>query len=706
MDQPDVARQVLPWLQMQAAAFHRGEFPLWDPLAWAGQPLLAQILPGTAFPLNWILFALPMPGGHIQLYAVQVSFVVTHCLAALFGYWLCRDLQCSRAASMFGGAAFSLSGEVGWLGWPQLLNGAIWIPLIALFTFRSLRTKRPWANAAIAGTFLGVSLLGTHHQISLFAGLAMTAVWLAWGAGLIPQPDLSLPARKPSAQWMRAGLAAGVFLGSAILAAAFQVLPTLEYGVRSLRWVGAQNPVGWNQPVPYLVHESLSMTPLQILGLVLPSIGGDGVFTGLTIVVLALVGIGRGFSRPETRILAALAVGGLLFALGGSTVFQGALYWLLPLLDKARTPAMAIIITQFALAVLAARGVDQIREHPPGRRWTVPLILAGALVWGALAVFAPLRPEASREYHQWAVLGVVAISLAALFRGAQLLSGRVLPTLLFGLMLFELSTVIGQNYYHREHPAGYLAELDANRDLVDFLRRQNDLVRLELDGNALPVNMGDWNNLPVFQEYLPSLTTNIARTDADPRLFALTHYAGKEPSRPGQQLLFRGESGVAIFRNPKASAAAWVVHQTRQAPERELPGRVQTGDPQKEVVLADLPPALENCDAGEQVRIVEKTSNGIKLDAHLACRGMVILSETFYPGWSAWVDGQPARIWEADGVLRGVVADGGDHRIEMRFRPVSVYLGAGLSAFGFLMAAGLGLKVRRISRLAPDSASG
>ncbi len=71
----------------------------------------------------------------------------------------------------------------------------------------------------------------------------------------------------------------------------------------------------------------------------------------------------------------------------------------------------------------------------------------------------------------------------------------------------------------------------------------------------------------------------------------------------------------------------------------------------------------------------------------MACRGMVVFSETYYPGWRATVDGRPARIYEAYGVLRGVVVDGGKHRIEMRYRPATAYLGAVFTFSGLLSVA-------------------
>jgi uncharacterized membrane protein YfhO len=81
--------------------------------------------------------------------------------------------------------------------------------------------------------------------------------------------------------------------------------------------------------------------------------------------------------------------------------------------------------------------------------------------------------------------------------------------------------------------------------------------------------------------------------------------------------------------------------------------------------------------------------NFIRIDAQMQCRGMVILSDTWFPGWVATVDGKRATIERAYGVVRGVVVEAGTHTIEMRYRPMSVYIGALLS----LLAAAIVLAV-------------
>jgi hypothetical protein len=127
LQSPDLAYQVLPWFQYQASQFHQHVFPIWDPFEFAGQSLIGQDQPGLAYPLNWILFSLPLRDGHISIHYLNWYYMSIHYFAALFCYWLCRDLGRGQIASVIGGVSFGLGGYVGNVDWPQMINGAIWL---------------------------------------------------------------------------------------------------------------------------------------------------------------------------------------------------------------------------------------------------------------------------------------------------------------------------------------------------------------------------------------------------------------------------------------------------------------------------------------------------------------------------------------------------------------------------------------------------
>ena len=67
--------------------------------------------------------------------------------------------------------------------------------------------------------------------------------------------------------------------------------------------------------------------------------------------------------------------------------------------------------------------------------------------------------------------------------------------------------------------------------------------------------------------------------------------------------------------------------------------------------------------------------------------GVVVLTDAWFPGWQATLDGSPVRLRRANFALRGVVVPAGEHRIEMRYRPRPLRAGF---AFAALAAIGCG----------------
>ena len=103
--------------------------------------------------------------------------------------------------------------------------------------------------------------------------------------------------------------------------------------------------------------------------------------------------------------------------------------------------------------------------------------------------------------------------------------------------------------------------------------------------------------------------------------------------------------------------------------------------------------------ASEHLRFDRYEANRLSLSVHAAGRALLVLSELDYPGWRATVNDRPARIWNVNGALRGVVVPEGDNRVSLQYRPASIYVGAVLSlvSFGSVLAVCIWLWVRRSS---------
>jgi hypothetical protein len=695
LDSGDNVNQVLPWLQAEAAQWHQGHFPLWDPLHWGGMPFPGQVQPGALNPLNWILFSMPLSHGAIQITTIHGFYVFIHWLAVLFAYALCRDLGVSRTAAVLGGCAFGLGGFLGNEGLLQREMAALWLPLILLFFFRAKRGERPLASAAACGAFLGISFLGTHHNVPLFMTAAMAALWLYYLATIRPH------------RWS-ALLPVAAFAACFLLIAAAQVLPATELGQESVRWAGAPELLVWDQVVPYQVHEQYSVYPTAVLGIVLPGFERDApAFIGLTIFTLALIGLAVSWRQPGVRTLAVFGGGALIFALGAYGLLHGMIYATIPGFDKARAPQDAVALLHVATAALAAFGVDAFLRFPAEVRASRTiacrvLLLTGAFLFAALAFLITVRAEVGEEYKFLAEAAFIAILLGALLGGwtASRLSGPAGAVLVLLILLLELNFVTNYPLRPRGAPGSPLSKLSENSDIVTFLKAQPEPVRLEMDRKEIPYNFGDWFGIDQLEGYEPGMLRYLASVHSDPgvhKLLSANNYIGRTPARPEQTPVFEGATGLKVFRNPDALPRLRTVHEAIGIrDDKSFTNALLSPDMHSDrtVLLPTDAPKLDSCE-GDQIQVRGKEPARIDADVTMRCRGMLILGDSWFPGWRAYVDGQRVPIHKAYNLVRGVVVEGGSHHVTFRYLPGSVFSGAVLALLGIMLCGALQFTGRR-----------
>lgn len=81
--------------------------------------------------------------------------------------------------------------------------------------------------------------------------------------------------------------------------------------------------------------------------------------------------------------------------------------------------------------------------------------------------------------------------------------------------------------------------------------------------------------------------------------------------------------------------------------------------------------------------------NVVRVTAAANVPSYVVLDDFYHRGWTARIDGQPARVFIANALFRAVAIEPGSHEIEFRFEPLSQLIGAVVSAVSFLVVATL-----------------
>ena len=564
LDSPDLTYQVLPWYQVQARSWHNGEFPLWDPYQWVGQSLIGQMQPGAAFPLNWPLFLAPLDDGYINFRYIHWHFVLMHLLAGLFMYGLARELGRSRYASLIAALAFSCSGYVGTTVWPQMLNGAIWIPLVFLLFHRLVKAEGSlarWTYAVCCGTTVGMSLLSGHHQTPAFMVLALTGLFLYF----------FLERRRRSAG--EAGRLLGFFgvVGVfALLVGGLQMIPAIEYGQNAYRWVGAPEPVTLGDPVPYWAQHDQRLHPISLVGTVVPhAYLRANTFVGFFCLSMAVLAVALAWSDRWLRVYSFLGLGALVYGFGPFSMLHGWLYALVPFADKARSPSHVVFVFQFSLFLLAAHGIDrffaQPRQDDGVERWLryiqYTLIAFGAVVWASIVHLAVQGKLTAEPGDQFILAAVVAFVLAAVIQGhrKQKLSQTATRLVLVFLMLFEMGSTRWFDVVHISDPnrASVLPKLAEFRGAMDFLKEQPGPFRFEIKSDETLPNLGAWEGLEASDGYLASVSRNVydfmGQDWTRGRLLTNTVYTvSKERVRDAQVEVYSDPSGWKVFRNPDA----------------------------------------------------------------------------------------------------------------------------------------------------------
>ena len=690
LDTPDLANQVLPWWNYQAREWHAGRMPLWEPNQWAGQPLVGQMQPGAAYPLNWLLFLTPLRDGKLRLGYLHWYFVFYHWLAALNCYLFCRYICRSRAAAVFGGCLFAFGAAVGNIDWPQMVNGAIWMPLVFLNLLK-VRDEPASMNrhAAWAGLWLGLSWLAGHHQIPTFVTYGALATW-------------SCIAFAENRNWRHYVRPFLLFISVMGLISALQTLPAAEYGPLARRWVGMKEAADWKTKVSYHVHELYSLFPISLLGTLVPGLFRTfSPFVGVVGLTMAMLGLVAGWRKDgRVRWLVGLGLLGLLISLGPHSLLHGVMYAWAPLVDKARSPGMAMALFGFACAALAAVGVDSVRMS---ERW-IPtcrrvLLSIAALIATTFFGIALVRGKESFADERAMITAFVAVLLAGLFTWHRTgeLSARHFAACVLGLSLLELGNSAGFDLPNTNHPHSerIFARTQGHDDIAVYLRSRTEPVRVEVDSQAVVYNFGDWHGIAQYGGYLASLTSNLVAMDrasaAAREIFAITHFVGKAPRIASDVLVFQGKGGVNVYRREGHHPRVWTVHTILPVAARDLPAAVdRTSGMQihQAVTLAGPAPTIPfpgpNC-GEDRARIRNYEPSRVVVAARMGCAGVLILGDTHFPGWLVSVDGKPAQLLAAYGVVRGVVVPAGEHEIAFEYRPRSVRLGAAMTLAGLLL---------------------
>jgi len=250
----------------------------------------------------------------------------------------------------------------------------------------------------------------------------------------------------------------------------------------------------------------------------------------------------------------------------------------------------------------------------------------------------------------------------------------------------------------RKSDRDYLHKLFQARKLADFMKSRPGLFRIAMEG-PLPPNVGDVFGVPALDEVGATRLSRLTHLWQAPKaslLLNVRYFVRRTSDFPkGITPVYADEAWTA-FENVSACPRAWIVHQTILAANQESVVRRLSDsefDPLRAAVVEEniedvgqlnSRQAFAATDVNDYVAIEGYEPNRVRLRIRSFGPGLLVLSDTYYPGWRVRVNGVSAPIHQTDLVLRGVLVAGGESIVEFAYRPRSVGVGAALSLSAWL----------------------
>jgi hypothetical protein len=711
----------LPWMVFARGALADGEWPLWDPYAFAGFPYAANSQSQLYYPVTWLLWLLPLSG------AVQTLALFNVCLAGWGMYVLCRGLAISRAGSLVAGLAFAGSGMLQLaIEIPGVSSVYGWLPWMLFATDRALRT-RSLAWLAAATLTCGMQVVAGHLQWVLYSFFAV-GCWAAWRS-------VSILRREGLRVALRAALRVVVILLGAIALAAVHLIPFIELIGQATRTGGRVSSNSW--PLTYL----LRLVMPEYFGTAVPSVGVPMVFNdlwsvGILPLLLCVIAI---FLRARRDIWfwAALALLAVVVTYGIGPFLYAR--WLPGL--NSLLPMRIGYLFILAAAVLAGMGYDAwlglARTRPRHALILFACLTAGLMAVLALAQFvqaatpdaALSNVRANQLWRGWflSIGALVALALP-LFLHSQMLAryrwagvgAPLVVVAMLGVLLVDLLTLV-PGYNSFAEPANLIPSAPS----VAWRREQPALGRImAVDSPGITFNpntqtlygldaVSGYDSLHTrhYEEYwgvvdpsvLPKGRSNpYSNVFIRPQAYTSTvasllnvRYvasAGELPASAQFRPVFTGE--IHIYENTLALPRAFTISGGHPLPSDKVLARLGHADfdPRSELLLGqeEAPPSSANGPGSsfQAASIISYNRNSVTIGVDIQEASWLVLADPNYPGWRATVDGQEARIYTAYHLLRAVPLPPGKHMVVFSYLPTGFIISASISVATLLVLVG------------------
>jgi len=672
----DFLLQYFPYHRFVSDQLWQGRLPLWNPFVYCGAPGLADPQSATFYPPS--LLTNILAGRHgLPVIALEAEAIVHFCLAALFTYLFLNHLLGSWFPASVGALTLTFGGFLTSYPPQQLaiLETSVWLPLLLLLIDLAITRSLRYVPAIATG--FAVTITAGHPQMVLYIGYAclLFAAWRAFSKRAPRDAFISF-----------AAVGGALFWGLALAAA--QVIPTAELAPLTIRAglgyeVVSGGLSGWQQIAALLMPRHL---------------GDPAVYVGIVPLFFIPYGLLLGCSKDRFFWLG-LAVLAFLAALGDVGPLYPLLYRLAPGFSLVRNQERALFLFSFALAVLAAHGAKALLSSRSGRWGKQAGGIAVLCTLPMILVLLELRSGRFRKVaatHQVEFFRLIAVAVAAwIILLIMVWLGRRRPPVLQWLLLLlvlvdlHLSSAIYEwpRPLMETYPIWQAVRFIWADDRRPFRISSEGL--LPGDGNAgIIYRLEDVvGNSPMQLRRNGDLAESLEDEWTLWRLSNVKYALTTRYMERSGMVLSHQEDGLYLYLVSGGLPRAFLVYDLWRVDEPSEALRLLNRpdyDPGLVAVIEAPPgarlygqPAFQDLPVEVKVEMLSPTH--LRLFPQSESEAFLVLSQSYYAGWRAIVDGVEKPLIRTNYAFSGLFLPAGSHEVDLVFVPRSLWLGALIS---------------------------
>lgn len=755
------ASDVLTQYQFVLAAykdrlFGDGEISLWyrgnvlgSPGGTIGHPIYLQP--------QRILMYLLLPVNLIVIYDV-IFFLI---LGGVSSYLYMRTINIGRFPSFFSALVFIYSTEHISLinaGHMLKIDTIMVFPLVMLFFEKGFQEKKLF-YFLMAGLALGLQFLQHHWQISYYTCLAVALyffgrVYFVYREGRDWKPIGRF--------WLYSVVMVVIFFG--IVSLNFWSVNEWAQQSERGRGMRYEEATSWSEPPEEILtyfnpyYFGLSRENYKDPGKIDVYYWGRMPFTqtgdyiGIAPLLLGL--LAAIYRRGKYFwISLILIVFSHLVAMGKYSFLYNLMYYYFPGMSTFRVPKMMLFVFVFYAAALAGLGLNWLlaerRGDERGFRIVLFSLYAIAGITLLLSIVAWFFPSPFIGFFEETVNPYGRYSATSTLMGKYqfAVSGFILSSIILGLSTV-LIQVLGEGRYLKQAKVAlvviflfdvwflnykFISTVPWKDDphvtttpTIEYIKKDKGLFRVAPLDKTGANNKWFFYNIEsiigyepvaeqIFRDYMDNMDISGSTLDLlNVKYLLLSREEfGVNPLPLGAMVLGKymvvhnEDPNSIVFLNTKVIPRAFPVHSVVVEKDKSrILGILNHSqfNPREMVVLEETPPSLAASPVSSstsKATISRYKNDVISIYADMAENGFLVLSEKYYPGWKAYVDGKETKIYKADYLLRAVYLTKGTHKVEFVFDPLPFKIGLLVSSATFLFL--IGAVVWRVRDVRCDS---